>query len=259
MYEIALQILKKINSNNYEGYIVGGFSRNKYMNLSSSDIDICTSANPDELKKIFPSADLKNSKYGNVLLNISDYIFEITTFRKDFHYIDNRKPSKIVFVKTLIEDLYRRDFVMNTLCINEKEEFIDMLKAKDDIDNKIIRIVGTKEKLKEDSLRILRAIRVSTELNFNLDFELSEGIKEYGYLIKKLSYTRKKQELDKIFKSSNRKKGIELLLKFKLEKYLDLSNLNRVNFDEDYLSIWKQLDVLNIYPFTKEERKIIVK
>ena len=259
MYEIALKLLKILNENHHESYIVGGFCRNRYLNITSSDIDICTSATPDELERLFADVNVRNKKYGNIILKFNNYSFEVTTFRKDFDYIDNRSPNKIVFVNTLIEDLYRRDFVMNTLCINEKGDYIDLLNAKKDIDNKVIRLVGTKDKLKDDSLRILRAIRFSTDLNFDFDTELSVGIKKYGFLVEKLSYTRKKQELDKIFKSSNRKKGVELILKYGLDKYLNLNNLDTIFLDDNYLLIWKQLNVLDLYPFTKEERKEILK
>lgn len=249
-----IEILKEIEKNGFEAYIVGGFARDKYMNINSNDIDICTNAKPEELKDIFDDIDLTYAKYGNAILKRDNYTFEITTFRKDVSY-NNRRPN-IEFVETLKEDLNRRDFIINTLCIDSNNNYIDYLNARKDIDDKIIRLVGTKEKLKEDPLRILRAIRFSTILNFKLDDEIIEGIKEYGYLVETLSYNRKKEELDKIFDSKYKKDGIYLLLNLNLDKYLQLEKLKYVNIEEN---IWKQLDVFGIYPFSKKELKEILK
>ena len=134
MYEAALNILNKLDKLGYESYIVGGFARDLYLKINSSDIDICTSATPDIIKNLF-FVIKDNSKFGSVIIEFEQYNFEITTLRKD-EYINNRFP-KITFVNSLKEDLQRRDFIINTLCIDKDGNFVDLMKAINDIDNNI--------------------------------------------------------------------------------------------------------------------------
>ena len=216
MYEVALNILNKLEKEGFKSYIVGGYPRDKYMNRESFDIDICTSARVENIEKLFDNIDKTYSKYGNVIINIENYKFEVTTFRSDI-YLKNRNDVIINFVDTLEEDLKRRDFIINTLCINKNGNYVDIMNSRKDIDNKIIRLVGDIIKLKEDPLRILRAIRFASVLNFRLDEYLEEGIIKYGYLIKELSNNKKKIELDKILNSEY---GISLIKKFNLDSYL---------------------------------------
>lgn len=260
MNEVALKILKKINNSGYVSYLVGGYPRDIILGRDSVDFDICTSATPKELKDIFGDLILPSEQYGSVTLVLNNTHFEITTFRKEIKYLNNRKPIEIEYIKDLTEDLKRRDFVMNTLCIDEFGNIIDLLNAKEDIYNKIIHTVGNSdEKIREDSLRILRAIRFATTLNFKLSEELCNSIKKYAYLVKELSYFRKKQELDKIFASKNIKYGIELLDSLGLAQYLELYNIKNVVPTTYLIGIWSQLNVLNKYNFNNVEKDSIIK
>ena len=258
MNETALKVLNKINSFGYKAYFVGGYPRDIYLGRNSIDIDICTSATPKQLKEIFKDSILSKQEYGSVTLIYEKVTFEITTFRKEIKYQDNRFPVKIKYIDSLIDDLERRDFTINTLCIDSNGYTIDLLNAKNDIDNKIIRCVGnTKKKIKEDILRSLRAIRFATILDFKLDDELKKVIKKNGYLLKKLSYYRKKEELEKIFSSPNCRYGLDLLLELKLDDKLELSNLKDLVITTSSLGMWAQLDVLDIYNFSSHEKEII--
>ncbi len=260
MNETALKILKTINSNGYEAYLVGGYPRDLYMGKESVDYDICTSATPKELKNIFGGSTLKAEQYGSVTLIMNNMRFEITTYRKDIKYLNNRKPIEIEYITDLVEDLKRRDFTMNTMCINKDGELLDFLNGKEDINNKIIKTVGNADlKIYEDSLRILRAIRFATILNFKLDDELKDAIIKHRYLLRTLSYYRKKEELDKIFSSTNSKYGIELLLDLGLDGPLELHNLNKLIPTTYPIGIWSQLDVLDKYSFNNAEKESIVK
>ena len=132
---------------------------------------------------------------------------------------------------------------------------IDYLNVMSDLNNKLIKTVGNpKERLNEDALRILRAIRFSTILDFKIEPKTKYYLKEYGYLLKDLSYQRKKQELDKIFTSKNKEKGIKLLLELELDSKLDIQNLKNIVPCSDLIGIWTQLNVDNVYPFTKLEK-----
>lgn len=260
MNEVTLNVLKKINNQGYVSYLVGGYPRDLYLGRDSIDYDICTNATPKELKKIFGNSILPIEQYGSVTLISKGMRFEITTFRKDIKYLNNRKPIEIEYVDNLLDDLKRRDFTMNTMCIDSEGMIIDLLNGKDDIDKKIIRTVGIADlKIYEDSLRILRAIRFATVLDFDLDEDLKKAIKKHGNLLKNLSYYRKKEELDKIFSSPNCMKGIKLIKELNLEEDLELSNLDSLVPTTYLIGIWAQLDVLNKYTFNKTEKESIIK
>lgn len=258
MYNTAIKLLNKLNENGFQSYIVGGYPRDLILKRESFDIDICTSATPKQLKEIFKNDCVKKVEYGSVTIIYNKIRFEITTFRKDIKYKNNRLPIKIKYIGKLVDDLKRRDFTINTLCIDKNGNIIDLLNGRKEIEEKTIKMVGNpKYKLKEDSLRILRAIRFATILNFNLDSNLKKYIKKYGYLLKKLSYYRKKEELEKIFLSSNAQKGIDLIQELELSSYLELSNLDSIKIIPSIIGIWAQLDVLDIYNFNNNEKNFI--
>ena len=260
MNEVALKVIKKINTYGYLAYLVGGYPRDLYIGRESLDYDICTNATPKELKEIFGESILPSEQYVAVTLITQNIRFEITTFRKDIKYLNNRKPIEIEYIDNLLDDLKRRDFTMNTMCIDSEGIIIDLLKGKDDIDNKLIKTVGNADlKIYEDSLRILRAIRFATVLDFNLDNDLKEAIKKHKGLLKNLSYYRKKEELDKIFSSKNRLKGINLIKELELDKELELSNLNELVPTTYLIGIWAQLGVLDKYSFNNAEKESIIK
>lgn len=254
MYEIALEILKKIKQHSFEAYIIGGYPRDLYLGKINKDIDICTNAKYEDLKSIFK--EIQENKYGSYKIKYKDNEYEITTFRKEIGSIKNRYPKKIKYTKKLKKDLKRRDFIMNTLCINEKEEYVDLLGAKKDIDNKIIRLIGSKIKIEEDSLRILRAIRFATVLNFKIDRKLDKAIEKYKENLQNLSFDRKKQELEKILANKNIKYGIRLIKEYELEKYLSI-NIKDLVVTENINGIWAQILIDDSYNFTKKEKKEI--
>ena len=260
MLDVALKLLKELTSRSYKAYIVGGFVRDHLMGIESSDIDITTNATPKDIKSIFEDSFLPNEDYGSVTVMKKGIRFEITTFRKEIEYKNNRKPIEIEYIDDLYSDLIRRDFIINTLCMDENGNIIDFLGGRDDINNKIIRTVGdASSKFYEDSLRILRAIRFATILGFNLSDDVIDGIKENKYLIKNLSYYRKKSELDKIFISPNRNVGIKLLLDMGLDNELELPNLKCIldSNSTSLIGIWSILNASDKYPFNKNELELI--
>lgn len=258
MLEEAIKILNEITDNGYKAYIVGGFVRDYLLGIDSSDIDITTNATPKELQEIFTDVALPSTDYGSITLIKKGIRFEITTFRKEIKYLNNRKPIEIEYIDDLYQDLTRRDFTVNSICMDNNQEIIDFLGGSDDLDKKIINTIGDPFlKFEEDSLRILRAIRFSTSLDFKLSDEVEKAIFAKKQLLKNLSYNRKKEELDKIFASVNAKKGIELLLKFGLDKELELERLRDVKNTDSLISVWSILNVVDIYPFTNSEKELI--
>lgn len=255
MEEKAREVLKILNDNNYEAYVVGGYVRDLLLNRKTNDIDICTSATPKEILEIFDNVIVRDMQYGSVIIAYKGYNFDVTTFRKEIKYESNRKPVKIKYIKDLKKDLLRRDFTINTLCMNSKREIIDILNVKKDLEQKILTTVGNpRYRIKEDSLRILRCIRFATILDFEIEAKTKHFLSKYGYLLKNLSMNRKKEELDKIFLSKNKEKGRKLLIELNLTNVLDISKLNNIVLCSDLLGIWCQLEVDSIYPFTKYEK-----
>lgn len=258
MLKKALEVLEIFALNGYDAYIVGGYVRDYLLGIESVDIDICTNAKPKDIIDLFKTSSYKEINYGSVKILYKNVRFDITTFRKESKYEINRKPVKIKYIKNLKKDLLRRDFTINTFCMDKNGNVMDVLRVRKDLDNKLIKTVGNpRYRLKEDVLRILRAIRFATVLDFTIDKKTENYIKKYAYLLKNLSYNRKKEELDKIFSSVNNKRGIELLLKFNLDKYLELGNLENVRICNDILGIWAQIDDGGKYPFTALEKKQI--
>jgi tRNA nucleotidyltransferase (CCA-adding enzyme) len=256
--ESSLKLLKRISEYGYEAYLVGGFPRDLLLNRKTSDIDICTNATPMELINIFPDAEATNFAYGCLIVYFENIKFEITTFRKDIGNINNRHPSKVIYVDNLNDDLKRRDFTINTICIDKNGNQIDLLDGKKDINKKIIRMVGNpKIRLQEDALRILRAVRFATVLDFSLDENLKTCIKKYSHLLKKLSYDKKREELDLIFSNTNKEKGIKLLCELKLIDALEIPKLKEIKITPSMLVTWSSLDVLDKYKFTSNERELI--
>lgn len=253
-----MELLKIFEDNNYEAYLVGGFVRDYILKRQSSDVDICTNATPMQIKEIFKEVKLPFESYGSIHLNYKKVDFEITTYRMDLEYKNKRNPSKIMYTDKLEIDLKRRDFTMNTLCMDSSGKIIDLFNNRQDIDNKIIKTVGdANKKLAEDSLRILRAIRFATELNFAIDDELSYAIVQNEYLLSELSFFRKKQELNRILLSSNVLYGISLLKKYNLDKYLDIQISDNFVKTSDPIGMWVQLKPSVKYQFTSNEKRYI--
>ena len=258
MLDTALKVLNIIEDNSYEAYIVGGFARDYVMGIKSSDVDITTNAKPKDLINIFPNANIDNEIYGSVTVYLNNIRFEITTYRDDGNYLDNRHPLEIKYVDNLKTDLNRRDFTINTICMDKNGQIVDLLNCRNDIDNKIIKtIINPLESFKIYSLRILRAIRFATTLDFELDKEVKEAIIQSKYLLKDLSINRKKEELDKIFSSPNIDKGIMLIKELGLTDVLYLNNINKIKPCSQVIGIWMMLEVDDIYPFIRNELNLM--
>lgn len=258
MLEKALNFIREINEHGYDAYIVGGFVRDYVLGINSNDIDISTNATPKEIISIFEESCLPTEDYGSVTVIKYNIRFEITTFREEINYINNRKPAKIKYIDDLEKDLLRRDFTINSLCMGSDGKIIDLLHAMNDINKKVIRTIGDADRrFGEDCLRMLRAIRFATVLDFSLDDNVVAAIVNNKSLLKGLSYERKKEELDKIFSSNNYKRGIELLINLGLDKELELDNLSKAVVADNLIGIWSILNVVDKYPFSSNERELI--
>lgn len=258
MYETALELLNEIDNKGFEAYLVGGFVRDYLLGITSNDIDVTTNATPKELIDIFRGDLEPNEDYGSCKLIYKGIRFEITTYRKDIAYSDNRHPDSIEYIDSLEEDLNRRDFTINTICMDKDGNIIDLMNAKEDLDKGIIKCVGDAEvRFRDDALRILRAIRFATVLDFKLDDNIISAINNCKKYLSNISYYRKKEELDKMFTCKNVSKAIDTLLEFDLDKDLELDRLKDIKNTNSLIGIWAILNVTDRYPFTSNEKDLI--
>ena len=198
-FQKALPILQKIRSAGYEAYFVGGSVRDALLNRPIHDVDIATSSYPEETKRIFKRTVDIGIEHGTVLVLEEDGEYEITTFRTEDVYVDYRRPSQVNFVRSLDEDLKRRDFTVNAFALAPDGEIVDHFGGLDDLEHKILRAVGEpKERFNEDALRILRGLRFLASLDFELEEETFAARKSHAHLLEKISIERSFIELDKL-------------------------------------------------------------
>ena len=222
-------VIDKLEKKGFEAYIVGGCVRDFLRGVEPEDWDVTTNAKPEEVSKAFPKSYLDN-KFGTVTVLTGNKKpklkeIEITTFRVDEKYTDKRHPDKIRFAKTLEEDLKRRDFTVNAMAIqfSEKGEkkIIDQFEGQKDLKGKLIRAVGKAEdRFSEDALRILRAVRFATTLDFEIEKKTIEAIKKNSLWLQAISKERIRDELLKIIMAERAADGIELLRELGLLKYI---------------------------------------
>lgn len=209
MFELpdyVLYVLKKLGSRGFEAYIVGGCVRDLMIKKVPDDFDIATNALPYEIKNCFEEHKIIDigEKHGTVAIMIDSRKIEITTYRIDGIYSNNRHPDKVTFSCNLLDDLKRRDFTINAMAMNSNGELIDNFNGRYDLKNKIIRAVGDpKQRFNEDALRILRALRFASQLGFYPDEKTDGAIHRYANLIKNISAERIREEFIKILLGDN--------------------------------------------------------
>jgi len=221
-------VIDKLRKSNFDAYIVGGCVRDLLQNKEPEDWDITTNAKPEEIQKVFPK-----SFYENRFLTVTTQTesqdpklkeIEITTYRSEAKYTDKRHPDEIAFAETLEKDLARRDFTMNAMAIEiqgKKFKIIDYFNGQKDINNKIIRAVGDPLiRFSEDALRMLRAVRLATVLNFLIEEKTEQAIQKNADQLKWISQERVRDELIKIIMNPRAAQGIELLRTLNLLKYI---------------------------------------
>ncbi|HIP50249.1 MAG TPA: hypothetical protein EYG99_02245, partial [Candidatus Pacebacteria bacterium] len=216
------EVLQALTDAGFEAYIVGGCVRDLTVNRTPKDWDVTTNARPTQVQEIFPDSFYEND-FGTVGVKVNPFlsigkkdrehdIIEVTTYRIESTYSDNRRPDKIKFAKTLEEDLSRRDFTMNALALDINNNLIDPYNGKEDIDKKLIRAVGNAiERFNEDALRMMRAVRFAAELNFEIEKNTFIAIKERNFLLNNISIERVRNEFVKIVMSNHTYHGIQML------------------------------------------------
>lgn len=209
----ANELIHTLQKNGHSAYVVGGCVRDSILGRKPNDWDICTSATPDEMLEIFKDKKIIETglQHGTVTVVVGGESFEITTYRIDGEYSDNRRPDSVTFTDKLVEDLKRRDFTINAMAYNDTEGLIDPFNGLLDIEYEKIDCVGfAKERFEEDALRILRAIRFATQLDFSITPGTDREIHQQYKNLENISIERINSEFCKIVASDNF--CVELLL-----------------------------------------------
>ncbi len=221
MKRAARKIVEKLRLHGHEAFFAGGWVRDYLLHRKPKDIDIATSARPDEIVRLFPKAIDIGARFGVVQVRMHGHSYEITTFRSDNAYLDGRHPSSISFAGPR-EDALRRDFTINGLFYDPvADRLIDYVCGKSDIQNRLVRTIGNPyERFTEDKLRMLRAIRLACTLGFRIDPETWEAIRSLAPEILQVSWERIRDELVKILTGSDPASGLELLYESGLLKHI---------------------------------------
>jgi len=226
-------ILSHLEYNGFQGYLIGGSTRDIFSYKCPKDYDICTDATPEQVKSLFLKSYDTGIKHGTVTIILKNENYEITTMRKEGAYKDNRSPEEVFYTDKLEEDVARRDFTMNSIAIDVNRNVYDYYGGLKDIENKIIRCVGNSDdRFNEDSLRMMRAIRLSTQHKFTIEENTFKSIVRNAYLIQMISKERIRDELCKILISNNPSYGIRLLQETGLLQYIIPELCKCVGFEQ---------------------------
>ncbi|MDQ0228780.1 CCA tRNA nucleotidyltransferase [Metabacillus malikii] len=217
----AKPILQKLHLEGYEAYFVGGAVRDSLLEKEIGDVDIATSAEPHEVQRIFTHTVDVGAEHGTIIVLFNESQYEVTTFRTESEYEGFRKPKSVTYISSLKEDLKRRDFTINAMAMDINEKIYDYFDGKRDLENRLIRTVGEpSERFAEDALRMLRAVRFVSQLNFTVSSNTVEAIKDNVHLLKEISVERKTVEFIKILKNNHYQVAIKLLIDTNIHKYL---------------------------------------
>ncbi|MGT2887427.1 CCA tRNA nucleotidyltransferase [Streptococcus didelphis] len=220
-FQEALPILKKIKDAGYKAYFVGGGVRDILLDRPIHDVDIATSSYPQETKSIFSRTVDIGLEHGTVLVLENGKEYEITTFRTEEAYVDYRRPSQVSFVRSLDEDLKRRDFTVNALALDENGQVIDHFNGLEDLKVKKLRAVGrAEERFEEDALRIMRGFRFAASLDFDIEEKTFLAMCSHAHLLEKISVERSFIEFDKLLTADNWKLGLGKLIEAAAYDYL---------------------------------------
>lgn len=216
----AIPVLEQINAAGFEAYFVGGCVRDMLLQRPIHDVDLATSAYPAEIKAIFNHTADTGIDHGTVTVITTHQTYEITTFRTESGYQDYRRPDHVEFVRSLKQDLKRRDFTINALAMTTQGQIIDLFGGVTDLQNHRIKAVGNpQERFHEDALRMLRAVRFQAQLDFTIDPATQRGIAANADLLSKIAVERIRDEWLKLMQAPCWQAGLKTMLQTQLNRY----------------------------------------
>lgn len=220
-FSSAVPLLVQIEQAGYEAFFVGGSVRDYLLGRKIADVDIATSALPAELKQIFPKTADVGIEHGTILVHFKGVPYEITTFRMEAGYSDFRRPDEVSFIRSLSEDLERRDFTMNAIAMDKNGVIIDPFNGRADIEKKRIVTVGNPDsRFGEDALRMMRAVRFLSQLSFKIEEKTIDSLTRLSCLLEHIAIERKSAEFEKILQGESRSEALKVLVSTGMYKYL---------------------------------------
>ena len=217
----AQPILTKLEDAGFEAYFVGGSVRDTLLGKTIHDVDIASSAFPEEVKSLFHNTVDTGIQHGTVMVLDHGTGYEITTFRVESTYTDFRRPDRVTFVRSLEEDLKRRDFTINALAMRHDGEILDLFNGLEDMKEGVIRAVGDAEKrFTEDALRMMRALRFSAQLGFNIEVDTQKALVDLAPNLAKIAVERIRVEFEKLLLGSQASQSLEMALRYHVMNYL---------------------------------------
>lgn len=239
-FQRGIQIITKLNEITPQAYLIGGVVRDYLLKVPFNDIDIATSATPEQVLELFPNAIQEFAEYGCITIKEDDMIFEITTFREEVYNKKSRKPSEIHYSRKLLDDINRRDYTINALAMPKSMVLVDLVGGEKDIKNKIIRIIGApKTRFKEDPLRILRGLSLMAKFNFTIERKTLNGMVKRRKNLNEIANVKLTAEFVNILNQPYGKKTVKLILKKQLFKFVN-------NYHYWLTLIYKKYDKLSI-------------
>ena len=233
----AIGIVKRLRGEGYESYLAGGCVRDMLLGKTPQDYDISTNAKPDEIAKIFPKTIPVGAQFGVLLVMIESEAFEVASFRHDGPYLDGRRPTHVRY-GSLQEDILRRDFTINGMVYDPiTGQIIDLVGGREDLERKLVRAIGNpRSRFEEDRLRMVRAVRFAASLDFTIESETFDAIRELASTVKQISWERIGEEITRILTEGGAKRGFELLDRTGLLKILlpEIEAMKGVEQSPDY-------------------------
>lgn len=221
LFKQAVPVIQTIEQAGYEAYFVGGGVRDQLLGRDIHDIDIATSALPEEIKSLFRKTVDVGIEHGTVLVIYEGVSYEVTTFRTESGYVDHRRPESVRFIRSLEDDLKRRDFTINSMAMDAEGRIIDPFQGRDDLTAGVIRTVGNaEERFGEDALRLLRAIRFSSQLGFRLENDTWEAMRVHAPLLRHIAVERKAAEMCKLLSGRYKQAALLMLEESELHRFM---------------------------------------
>lgn len=269
----AIKVIGTLKQAGYQAYMVGGAVRDFLLGNVPHDIDVASSASPQQVKALFKRTVDTGIDHGTVLVLLDGEGIEVTTFRTDGRYSDNRRPDSVEFVQSLEEDLKRRDFTINAMAMTENLDIIDPYGGTADLHKHIIRAVGDPDqRFQEDALRMLRAVRFSGQLDFVIEEKTVHSIQRHAPLIQSIAVERLKAELDKVFTSLHTQKSMNYLSDTNLTGFLPAGHVFKMDWSRYtptgravygwFYLLYKQSHLfteIKDYRFSNDEKRLIEK
>lgn len=241
----GINVISRLNAKMYEAYIVGGAVRDILLNRDFNDIDICTTATPQEVMSVFPDADDRYANMGVVTVKVGEMKFEVTTFRVEEYSGKSRIPTKVHYSRSLIDDIMRRDYTVNALALSATFNVIDITrKGLNDIKHRRVRIIGKgKRRYEEDPIRFFRGLELVSKYNFGISLGTIYAMKSSGKFLLTLSHGRLAEELVKVFKHKYRVKAFKYLANYELIKAIPEYN----DWFHRMVGVFKKLSTIDAF------------